>query len=80
MRQLVFVPLDKQLHLLYCFAICTGGSIAHPVVGIFAAIAVGLIKEWKDSGEPGNVWSWGDIAFDIAGTVLAAVAVFLLKS
>lgn len=74
------VPLDKQLHFLWCFAICTGVSIVHPIVGITAAIAAGLLKEWHDGRQQGNAWSWGDIAFDAAGTVLAAVAVWILQS
>jgi VanZ family protein len=74
------IPLDKQLHLLLCFAICTVASIVNPVVGVVAALAAGLLKEWHDSRQQGNSWSWGDVAFDMAGTVCAAVAVYLLKT
>lgn len=75
-----WIPLDKQLHLLLCFAICAVASIVHPVAGAVAALAAGLCKEWHDSRQQGNAWSWGDIAFDMTGTVLAAVTVFLLQT
>jgi len=75
-----WVPLDKQLHFLWCFAICILASMVHPLAGIATAIAAGLLKEWLDSRQQGNAWSWGDIAFDAAGTVLAAVAVWILQS
>lgn len=74
------VPLDKQLHFLWCFAICILASMVHPIAGVAAAIVAGLLKEWHDSKQEGNAWSWGDIAFDAAGTVLAAVAVWILQS
>lgn len=74
------IPHDKQLHLLYCFIICILFSIVHPWVGIVCAIGAGVWKEWKDSRQPGNAWSWWDIAFDTAGTVLAAVTVWILQS
>jgi len=76
----VKIPLDKQLHLLLCFAICTVASIVHPVVGVVLALGAGVLKEWRDSRHAGNAWSWGDIAFDMAGTVASAVAVFLLRT
>lgn len=72
------IHYDKQLHLLYCFTICILFSIVHPWVGIVCAMGAGVWKEWKDSRQPGNAWSWADIAFDIAGTGLGASAVKLL--
>jgi len=77
MKYLV-VPLDKQLHLLWCFCICVFASIAHPLAGIAAALAAGFFKEWRDSRMTDNDWSWGDIAFDVVGVASAIIALYLL--
>jgi uncharacterized protein YfiM (DUF2279 family) len=40
-------------------------------LGVYCAIAWGVIKEYLDSLQPDNKWDWWDIAADTAGIILA---------
>ena len=53
---------DKLLH----FGACLVFSLAGPYGVAFAAGAAAS-KEYDDSKEHGNSWSWGDILADAAG-------------
>ena len=68
--------MDKLLHFLCCCGICL---VLYPIIGwwsIGTAIATGVGKELYDLHDYG-LFSWWDIAADIAG-VLASVPIILL--
>lgn len=72
------VPYDKALHFAVCFAIAL---LLYPVIGwwsIGTAIATGVGKElydWRDYG----TFSWGDIAADMLGVIVAMIILILIK-
>lgn len=68
--------MDKLLHFLCCCGICL---VLYPIIGwwgVGAAVAAGVGKELYDLHDYG-LFSWWDIAADIAG-VLASVPIILL--
>lgn len=72
------MPLDKKLHFFVCFGITL---LLYPLIGwwsIGTAVATGVGKElydWKDYGN----FSWWDIAADLAGVVIAALIITIIK-
>lgn len=72
------VSYDKKLHFAVCFGITL---LLFPLIGwwsIGTAIATGVGKElydWRDYG----TFSWGDIAADILGVIVAIIILILIK-
>lgn len=66
---------DKLLHFWACLVF----SLAGPYGVAFAAGAA-VSKEYDDSKEHGNSWSWGDILADVAGLVAGYGLHLLVKS
>ena len=63
------VQSDKVLHFLVCFVVIFVLSFINPIFGAFAALILGLYKEFIDSHKVGNYWSWGDILADCLGII-----------
>jgi len=53
---------DKILHFVCCLIPSLIGWY-----GVAFAAGAALTKEYDDSREHGNTWSWGDIIADVAG-------------
>ena len=47
------------------------------MAGFLGATACGIGKEYGDSKAHGNIWSWPDLAADIAGAVVGCLAGFV---
>ncbi len=74
------IPTDKLLHfsiscILAQLCIYTFGEW----IGVAICIAVGVIKEYSDSKQPGNHFCWWDILADIVGSA-AGLLLYLLIS
>lgn len=52
-------------------------AISAFVAGFALSLTVGLIKELRDSRQPGNCFSWGDLAADALGSFVGAATVFI---
>lgn len=72
------VQSDKVLHFLVCFVIAFVLSFVNPIFAAAATMIVGMYKEFTDSHEEKNYWSWGDILADLAGVAAAVVLFFLI--
>ncbi len=71
---------DKTLHFTASMVITLYALTFLPTLaGIAVAAAIGATKEWYDSKQEGNSWSWGDIIADVAGIITAAVPLFLIQ-
>jgi uncharacterized protein YfiM (DUF2279 family) len=64
------MPIDKQLHFLWSFAIAVGAS-RFTQWGWIVALAFGVGKEWYDSRQMGNRW-W-DLVADGLGVGMAVM-------
>lgn len=74
---------DKLAHFLVCFAVAgiiatlvaIAGALSFPacVAGFLGSSACGMGKEYGDSRAPGNAWSWGDLAADVAGAAVGCL-------
>jgi len=71
----MLVPIDKQLHFLYSFAIlvCVTAFTKNIHLGYLTALAFGIGKEWHDSRQKGNYWSWGDLVADVLGILTGII-------
>lgn len=72
------MPLDKKLHFSVCLGICL---LLYPLIGwwsIGTAIATGVGKELYDYKDYG-LFSWWDIAADLAGTAVAVLIIIIIK-
>ena len=72
------MPLDKKLHFSVCLGICL---LLYPLIGwwsIGTAIATGVGKEMFDYKDYG-LFSWWDIAADLAGTAVAVLIITIIK-
>lgn len=70
---------DKLLHFLCCCGICL---VLYPIIGwwsIGAAVAAGVGKELYDLHDYG-LFSWWDIAADLAGVLASIPIILLLKT
>ena len=70
--------MDKLLHFLYC---CGIALVLYPIIGwwsIGTAVATGVGKELYDLHDYG-LFSWWDIAADIAGTAVGAIIIAIIK-
>lgn len=81
-NRLASIGSDKYLHFLACQMISfltakiVGCLVPYGwalLVGFVTAITVGLVKEFRDRREPGNMFSWGDVIADLAGAVVGAM-------
>ena len=71
------VQSDKVLHFLVCFVMTFVLSFVNVILAAAVTMILGMYKEFMDSHEEENYWSWGDILADSAG-VAAAIILFLL--
>ena len=79
------ISKDKKLHFLACAIVGAIIAIVVAVVGanifpsctagFLGATACGVGKEYGDSRAHGNIWSWPDLAADIAGALAGCLAV-----
>lgn len=70
--------MDKLLHFLCCFGIAL---VFFPIIGwwsIGTAVATGVGKELYDYKDYG-LFSWWDIAADLAGVVVAVLIITIIK-
>ena len=70
---------DKLLHFLCC---CGIALVLYPLIGwlsIGAAVAAGVGKELYDLHDYG-LFSWWDIAADLAGVLASVPIILLLKT
>ncbi len=67
--------LDKVLHFLVCFFVCTVVSLVHPAVGAMVALLTGIAKEFYDSHGKGSGWCWYDLAADALGVIAALLVI-----
>ncbi len=78
-NRLASIGSDKYLHFLACQMISfLTAKIVVPygwalLVGFVTAVTVGLVKEFRDRRETGNMFSWGDIIADLAGAVVGVM-------
>ena len=78
---------DSILHCFICFIIATivSATFAHTptpvavcyVSGVLVAMSAGLGKEYGDSLDEGNSWSWVDVFWDMVGALLGACFAFV---
>lgn len=71
--------MDKLLHFLCC---CGIALVLYPIIGwwsIGAAVAAGVGKELYDLHDYG-LFSWWDIAADLAGVLASVPIILLLKT
>lgn len=63
------IKIDKKLHFLGSYAICTTLFVLFGFVwqSVVVAVLAGCYKEFMDSKQINNYWSWGDIAADLLG-------------
>lgn len=80
--RLAGVGSDKYLHFLACqmISFLTAKIVGYLapygwalLVGFVISATVGLVKEFRDRREPGNMFSWGDVIADLAGSVVGVV-------
>lgn len=72
------MQVDKILHFFVCFGITL---LLYPLIGwwsIGTAIATGVGKELYDYKDYG-LFSWWDIAADLAGTAVAVLIITIIK-
>ena len=72
------VQSDKVLHFLVCFVVTFVLSFVNVILAASATMILGMYKEFTDSHEEENYWSWGDILADLAGVAAAVVLFFLI--
>lgn len=61
---------DMGLHVLACFLFAA-------VLGWGGGVGAGIAAEYKDYAWGGK-WDWDDLAADLAGVIIGAVAHFML--
>jgi len=67
------IGIDKVFHLAVCIILSTVCTAAMPTIdGVGITMSVGVGKEIYDMNQPGNYFSWGDIAADSLGTFIGA--------
>ena len=69
------IPIDKQLHFLWSFAITVGVTALtkNIHIGYITALAFGIGKEFYDSRKVGNHWCWWDLVADGVGVGMAVM-------
>lgn len=81
-NRLASIGSDKYLHFLACQMISfltakiVGCLVPYAwalLVGFVTAVTVGLVKEFRDRRETGNMFSWGDVIADLAGAAVGVV-------
>lgn len=83
------IQIDKIKHFAICIAIAFATILVsvvllkHPlftsaVVGVFAALFVGMLKELYDAFAKGRDWDKWDLLADAAGGVVGAVICLLI--
>lgn len=81
-NRLASIGSDKYLHFLACQMISfltakiVGCLVPYGwalLVGFVTAVTVGLVKEFRDRRETGNMFSWGDVIADLAGAAVGVV-------
>ena len=81
-NRLASIGSDKYLHFLACQMISfltakiDGCLVPYGwalLVGFVTAVTVGLVKEFRDRRETGNMFSWGDVIADLAGAAVGVV-------
>lgn len=70
---------DKLLHFLGCYFICASLYILFGWIWVAVCVALiaGFLKEWIDSRDDRNRWSWGDVLADVLGIIVFVVQVYL---
>lgn len=82
------------VHLLICFlvSILFGGiclvsmkmamndtsPIVAAIAGFIGGVAIGVGKEFGDYVNPYNGWNWMDFLFDVIGSLLGSIVIFLI--
>ena len=81
-NRLAGIGSDKYLHFLACQMISfltakiVGCLVPYGwalLVGFVTAVTVGLVKEFRDRRETGNMFSWGDVIADLVGAAVGVV-------
>ena len=81
-NRLASIGSDKYLHFLACQMISfltakiVGCLVPYGwalLVGFVTAVTGGLVKEFRDRRETGNMFSWGDVIADLAGAAVGVV-------
>lgn len=77
----MIIPVDKKLHFLGCYGLMATGALLPIPVWVVAALVftIGLVKEWRDSKQKNNYWSWTDIIANTAGIFSYLCAQYLLS-
>lgn len=78
---------DKWQHFIVCLIlaaviaaiVANTCALVFPscMAGFLGAAACGIGKEYGDSKAHGNLWSWPDLAVDLAGAVIGSLAGFV---
>lgn len=66
------IKKDKLMHFGACMLASLTGWY-----GVSFAAGAAITKEYDDSREHGNMWSWGDILADVAG-IAVGISIHLL--
>ncbi len=70
---MINIQPDKYMHYSVCITIAILLGFIAWWFGLVLAISIGIMKEFIDSSEINNYFSWGDIIADVVGAVVGTL-------